>query len=89
MKNGTLTLPLFAPALSPAAAAAPVRALSLVARRHPARDSGAWMERQGEAPQALRDKGSKAEDGFEVWHHHVDVGHPAELARLLQFDQRR
>ncbi len=36
-----------------------------------------------------RDKGSKSQDAFEVWHHHGSLRHPSEWALLLQFDQRR
>ena len=36
-----------------------------------------------------REKGPKAQDGFEVWHHHGSVRRPAEWALMLQFDQRR
>ncbi|NBT10911.1 MAG: hypothetical protein EBT24_07915 [Betaproteobacteria bacterium] len=36
-----------------------------------------------------RDKGSKAQDSFEVWHHHGSLRQPSEWALMLQFDQRR
>lgn len=37
----------------------------------------------------VREKGPKAQDSFEVWHHHASVRRPAEWALMLQFDQRR
>ena len=36
-----------------------------------------------------REKGSKAQDTFEVWHHHASLRRPSEWALMLQFDQRR
>ncbi len=36
-----------------------------------------------------RDKGSKSQDQFEVWHHHGRPRRPSEWALMLQFDQRR
>ena len=35
------------------------------------------------------DKGPKASDAFEVWHHHAATRNPAHLALMLRFDQRR
>jgi hypothetical protein len=39
--------------------------------------------------EGVRDKGSKSQDRFEVWHHHGSLRRPAEWALMLQFDQRR
>lgn len=36
-----------------------------------------------------RDKGPKALDRFEVWHHHVSLRQPGELALMLRLDERR
>jgi len=42
------------------------------------------------APDAkAREKGSKAHDTFEVWHHHASVRRSSEWALMLRFDQRR
>ncbi len=41
------------------------------------------------ADELVRDKGSKSQDSFEVWHHHGSLRRPSDWALLLQFDQRR
>ena len=38
---------------------------------------------------SAREKGPKAQDTFEVWHHHSSLRRPSEWALMLQFDQRR
>jgi hypothetical protein len=53
---------------------------------------GSTLPRLGDQPapeDGARDKGSKSQDQFEVWHHHSSLRRPSEWALMLQFDQRR
>jgi hypothetical protein len=58
----------------------------------PAASLNAGISRMVEQPVPAgdaREKGSKSQDTFEVWHHHASLRHPSEWALMLQFDQRR
>lgn len=45
--------------------------------------------RDTQEPREPREKGPKALDRFEVWHHHVSLRQPGELALMLRLDERR
>lgn len=47
------------------------------------REGSPGLDRDG------REKGSKSLDRFEVWHHHVSLRQPGELALMLRLDERR
>ena len=57
--------------------------LSTLSQRLPKLLSGAAVDVDG------REKGPKAQDSFEVWHHHASLRRPSDWALMLQFDQRR
>ena len=40
-------------------------------------------------PTDTRDKGPKASDQYEVWHHHVSLRRPGEMDLMLRLDRRR
>lgn len=78
MTNATLTRPApFMPLLQSSSLVAPTRRAIPMPKRRSLREP------------SVREKGSKAGDGFEVWHHHVHLDQPSELALMLQFDERR
>ncbi len=57
--------------------------LSALSQRLPKLSSGHSVDADG------REKGPKAQDSFEVWHHHASLRRPSEWDLMLQFDQRR